>query len=323
MTKVKPPTPTLLQTIISKPLNLPGFSDVPPIDISPMTGITISQAASGTATGWTPVYRGLYSTQTEDEDIDILEQELPAWVLEFLLSNKIGGVVGGGGSPNGQKFSFMVIPWKGSESSEELPDLLSNESRLTASRWLRVRKILSYVSVSNHDCSTIFISITKVKDKVDSIDQAERRREAELQLVGENEPLVPTSPPRSSSSKSIKSTSRSSYDSPGSSRPPAGRVVAPSPGTVTSTLPSTTNHPSRNRPTSTSSSRSANSAHRNRKLSRSTIEEENTTRKRPEDLYELLCHGMLLPNEMTLAAVKKFRWKESGELVMEYRRKRA
>lgn len=131
---------------MSKPLSLPDFSDVPPIDINSMTGIVISQVASEAASGWTPVYRGLYSTQAEDEDIAILEHELPGWVLEFLLANTVDGVVSGGGPNSAQKFSFMVVPWRGTESSEDLPELLSNQSRLTASRWLRVRKILSYVS---------------------------------------------------------------------------------------------------------------------------------------------------------------------------------
>jgi hypothetical protein len=48
---------------------------------------------SEAASGWTPVYCGLYSTQAEDEDIDTLEHELPGWVLEFLLRNTVGGVV--------------------------------------------------------------------------------------------------------------------------------------------------------------------------------------------------------------------------------------
>jgi hypothetical protein len=47
------------------------------------------------------------STQGKDEGTDILEHELPAWVLEFLLSNTVGGVVGDDGPTNWQKFSFM------------------------------------------------------------------------------------------------------------------------------------------------------------------------------------------------------------------------
>jgi WD repeat-containing protein 48 len=158
-----------------------------------------------------------------------------------------------------------------------------------------------------------------VKEKVDFIEQAERRKEAELQLVGENE--LPSGPdfPRSSPSKSIKIATRSSHDAlPGSPKPAAGKVLA-------STLPQTSTQGTRNRPTSTSSVRSAGSGHqggvRHRKASRATIEEARTE-KRPEDLYELMCDDIPIPNEMTLAAVKKFKWKGGGELVMEYRRKR-
>ena len=132
---------------MSQPLSLPTYSDVPPVTINPMTGIIISQASSEAASGWAPVYRGLYSTQSEPEDVEILEQELPEWILEFLLNNKVGGVVGGGGPGTGHKFNFLVVPWKGADSTEELPELLSNQSRLTASKFLRVRKILSYVRV--------------------------------------------------------------------------------------------------------------------------------------------------------------------------------
>jgi hypothetical protein len=55
---------------------------------------------SEAASGWTPVYFGLYSTPAEDEDIDVLEHEIPGWVLEFLLSNTARGVVDGGGPTN-------------------------------------------------------------------------------------------------------------------------------------------------------------------------------------------------------------------------------
>ncbi len=42
---------------------------------------------------------------------------------------------------------------------------------------------------------------------------------------------------------------------------------------------------------------------------------------RAEEQYEILCDGMVLPLDMTLAAVRQFVWRSSGELVMYYRRK--
>ena len=110
-------------------------------------GILISEASSKAASGWAPVYRGLYATQPQNEDLGALEMELPAWIIEFLLNNKVGGTVGGGSSAATQKFAFMIVPWKGARSTKDLPDLLGKETRLNASRFLRVRKILSYVSV--------------------------------------------------------------------------------------------------------------------------------------------------------------------------------
>jgi len=45
------------------------------------------------------------------------------------------------------------------------------------------------------------------------------------------------------------------------------------------------------------------------------------THGKPEDEYEILCHDTLLPLTMTLSAVRQYVWKQSSELVMQYRRK--
>jgi hypothetical protein len=45
-------------------------------------------------------------------------------------------------------------------------------------------------------------------------------------------------------------------------------------------------------------------------------------RLRPEDQFEILCNEAVLPLDMTLASVRQFVWRQSGELVMYYRRKR-
>jgi WD repeat-containing protein 48 len=148
--------------LLSKPLNLPSLSEVPPVFLNPVTSIFISQASSEAASGWSPVYRGLFSTQMEDEDLYLLEHELPDWVAEFLLANKVNGVAGGAGVPS-QKFSFMVVPWKGDDEGDEyLPDLLSSQSRLTASKFLRVRKVLGYVSKLSSDQSSSLIASRSV-----------------------------------------------------------------------------------------------------------------------------------------------------------------
>jgi len=42
---------------------------------------------------------------------------------------------------------------------------------------------------------------------------------------------------------------------------------------------------------------------------------------RAEDIYEILCNDMVLPLDMTLAAVKQYIWRQAAELTMYYRRK--
>jgi WD repeat-containing protein 48 len=130
-----------------------------------------------------------------------------------------------------------------------------------------------------------------------------------------------TGTPRIPSPKSLKSSSRSSHD--GSTVPLHRASSKPTVGASAGTPPP--GQTARPRATSSSSSRSGTTVHhhtssRNHRASRATIEEEKAAEKRPEELYELLCNGVLLSNEMTLAAVKQYRWKGAGELVMEYRR---
>jgi WD repeat-containing protein 48 len=139
--------------------------------------------------------------------------------------------------------------------------------------------------------------------------------------MGEEDATGPPSrigTPRVPSPKSLKDSSRSSHD--GSTVPLHRPSSKPTVGASAGTPPP--GQAARPRATSPSSSRSGTTVHhhtssRNRKASRATID---ATEKRPEELYELLCNGVLLPNEMTLAAVKQYRWKGAGELVMEYRR---
>ena len=44
-------------------------------------------------------------------------------------------------------------------------------------------------------------------------------------------------------------------------------------------------------------------------------------RPKPEDAFEILCNDVVLPLDATLAAVRQYIWRQSGELVMYYRRK--
>jgi WD repeat-containing protein 48 len=40
-----------------------------------------------------------------------------------------------------------------------------------------------------------------------------------------------------------------------------------------------------------------------------------------EDMYQILCNDILLPLDMTLAAVRQFVWRQSAELTMYYRQR--
>lgn len=106
--------------------------------------------------GWKTVYRG--SVSTTWVDVYALEESMPLWLLEYLLLNK--AVV-----PHASKISFVLLPWPNPEpDGEQLPELLnvyvtspptmlcayyrtilSAQSKLTASKFLRVRKLTHHV----------------------------------------------------------------------------------------------------------------------------------------------------------------------------------
>jgi hypothetical protein len=43
---------------------------------------------------------------------------------------------------------------------------------------------------------------------------------------------------------------------------------------------------------------------------------------RPDDLWKISCNNTLLPPNVTLAVVRKYVWRQSGEVVLDDRRKR-
>ena len=110
--------------------------------------------------GWKTVYRG--SVSTTWADVYALEETMPLWLLEYVLFNKAA-------VPPPSKISFVLLPWPNPEpNGEQLPELLnvyvtlrvgydvlmliiifSTQSKLTASKFLRVRKL------THHVCSHI------------------------------------------------------------------------------------------------------------------------------------------------------------------------
>jgi WD repeat-containing protein 48 len=45
-------------------------------------------------------------------------------------------------------------------------------------------------------------------------------------------------------------------------------------------------------------------------------------RPRPEDIWEISCNDTVLSPDVTLAVVRQHVWRQSGEVVLHYRRKR-
>ena len=53
------------------------------------------------------------------------------------------------------------------------------------------------------------------------------------------------------------------------------------------------------------------------------IAHEHQHRPLPEDLWDIICNDTVLPINMTLAAVRQYVWRQSGEVVLYYRRRRS
>ncbi|KAI9069649.1 hypothetical protein FKP32DRAFT_1640619 [Trametes sanguinea] len=218
-----PATKTPAQVLLSGPVSPPPSSEAPALPLPPHTTVMISEEAPS---GWVTLYRGTISST--GQDTRQLEEVMPMWLLECLLLNKVPTI------PI-TKISFVLLPYKDPDG-EQLPELLNTaQSKLTASRFLRVRKL------TNH-----------VQDKLDRI------------AAGLPSPSHPAS---------NATTPRSSFDT---------RSLA--------------------------SGRARSEHHEHR--------------PRAEEQYEILCNDMVLPLDMTLAAVRQFVWRQSAELVMHYRRKR-
>ncbi|KZP25889.1 WD40 repeat-like protein [Athelia psychrophila] len=236
----RPKTPQ--QVLLSGTLTPPSSNEAPTLTLPPSTVLVIAEEAYP---GWNSVYRGsVASTWT---DVTKLEDAMPLWLLEYLLTNKVPAVPV-------SKVGFVLLPWMG--DGEPLPELLNTtQSKLTASRFLRVRKLCSHV-----------------QDKLDRMSHS-----------------AATSKPGSP---------RSSVDS---KKPHSGSMSPPAPHSH-STAHSSTASPS----PSIFSSRTLDGKERGEKA---------------EDMYEILCNDTLLPLDMTLAAVRQYVWRQSGELTMHYRRR--
>ncbi|KAJ1305523.1 hypothetical protein OPQ81_000530 [Rhizoctonia solani] len=129
----------LLSSLLSSPLSPPHPNDAPHVAFPPNTIVTISEmTASAEASGGMVLFSG--SVGTLGADVEALEMALPGWLLEYLLTGRFNIPPSG---VAGQKMGFLLLPWKGGK--EVLPELVGSQSRLTASRFLRISKVVQYV----------------------------------------------------------------------------------------------------------------------------------------------------------------------------------
>lgn len=128
-----PKTP--MQVLLAGPLTPPGNADAPLHPFPSQTIVLITEEA-------TPAYRVVYrgNVASMHQDVAALEDAMPMWLAEYLLLNKIPPL-----TPL-TKLSFVLLPWSKDPDVEPLPELLNTaQSKLTASRYLRVSKILQHV----------------------------------------------------------------------------------------------------------------------------------------------------------------------------------
>ncbi|KAG8753415.1 hypothetical protein FRC12_011551 [Ceratobasidium sp. 428] len=149
----------LLSSLLSSPLAPPHPHEVPPVIFPPNTAVTISEATAD-ASGWMALFAG--STGTLGADVEALEMAIPGWLLEYLLAGRLSVPPS---AAAGQKLGFMLLPWKGAK--EILPELVGSQSRLTASRFLRVSKVVTYV----HDKMLAVAGTAEVFDALNGVER--------------------------------------------------------------------------------------------------------------------------------------------------------
>ncbi|KAF8901320.1 hypothetical protein CPB84DRAFT_1747077 [Gymnopilus junonius] len=128
------PTP-VQKVLLSETLTPPSSMDAPLHGLPPNTTVLIAEEAQ-------PSFNVLYRRNVErvGEDVQMLEETMPLWLAEYLLLNRTPPVV-----PLA-KLSFVLMPWNKDPDVEPLPELLNTQqSKLTASRFLRVKKIVGHV----------------------------------------------------------------------------------------------------------------------------------------------------------------------------------
>ncbi|TIC25953.1 N-acetyltransferase 10 [Wallemia mellicola] len=110
----------------------PATDDVTSIILNDNIPIGVSEETHDSE-AFVSIYRGLVGTTGEPGDVKHLEKSLPEWVLEMVLCNNVYK------DPRTPKATFWL------ERHPDEKDLGGLPERLTASRFLRARKLMNYV----------------------------------------------------------------------------------------------------------------------------------------------------------------------------------
>lgn len=109
----EPPPQTPVQVLMASPLSPPSSSDGPPLPLPSTTVVIISEEVPS---GWKTTYRGTIAGT--GFDIAALEYAVPAWLADYLLTNKVPPI-------SVVKISFVLLPYQGHDPHERLPELLN------------------------------------------------------------------------------------------------------------------------------------------------------------------------------------------------------
>ncbi|KAK2467551.1 hypothetical protein APHAL10511_000406 [Amanita phalloides] len=178
----------MVQQVFSGSISPPSSSEAPNVALPSQTVIVISEEASPNHLA---VYRGTVGTTSYD--LRSLEECMPLWLAAYLLQNKMPT------APPVSKVSFVLLPWVSKDPDMEiLPELLNTaQSKLTASRYLRVRKLVIHVqekldkiNASRTNSPQASPTSAVFDDKQDSMNKHKSRAEDTYEILC-NDVLLP------------------------------------------------------------------------------------------------------------------------------------
>lgn len=158
---------TPLQKLLSGTWIPPSSSEAPTHNLPPNLIILISEAGSP---NYNIIYHGTVGSIAHDTHV--LEEAMPMWLIEYLLLNKVV-------APVQVKISFVLLPYPSKDSdTEPLPELINTaQSKLTANRFLRVRKLIIHVQEKLDKISSNSNSrAASIRTSVESAGHHERAR---------------------------------------------------------------------------------------------------------------------------------------------------